>query len=128
MSGRNYQDLHAWQEAMDLVEAVYLLTRSFPREELFVLSAQIRRAAVSIPSNIAEGQGRRGANDFARYLTIAHGSLREVETQILIAKRLQYIDEPRTNDALNQAAKVGRLITGLLNSLRDRPDQHGSLT
>lgn len=79
MKVRNYQDLIVWQKAMDLVELVYAETKSFPREEIYGLTSQLRKAAVSIPSNIAEGQGRRTTADFVRHLSISYGSLREVE-------------------------------------------------
>ncbi|MDB5296543.1 MAG: ribosomal protein [Phycisphaerales bacterium] len=88
---RNYRDLIAWQKGMDLVEEVYRATRLFPADEVYGLTSQIRRAAVSIPANVAEGQGRGGAAEFARFLRIAHGSLREVETHALIAERLLYV-------------------------------------
>src|SRR5690242_7767330 len=91
MSGQNFQNLKAWQLAMNLVEAIYASTRSWPREEQYGLIAQVRRAAVSIASNIAEGQGRLSRKEFVRHLSIAHGSLREVETQLLIAARLAYM-------------------------------------
>jgi four helix bundle protein len=120
MPSRNYQDLTAWQEAMALVEVVYKVTRDFPKEEQFCLVAQIRRAAISIPSNIAEGQGRRAPKEFARFLQIAHGSLREVETQLLIAKRLEYLTKVSAAEIMERAGCVGRLITGLINSLRSR--------
>ncbi len=90
MKVRRYQDLIVWQKAMDLVEKVYEITRHYPREELYGLTAQSRKAAVSIPSNIAEGQGRSTTPDFLRHLSIAYGSLLELETQILIARRLKY--------------------------------------
>ena len=93
---RNYCDLVAWQKAMDLVESVYKATSQFPKEEVYGLTNQLRRAAVSVPSNIAEGQGRRSDNDFRRFLAIGHGSLREVETQVLIAQRLHYLTEAQT--------------------------------
>ena len=91
MKVKNYKELIVWQKAMDLVEEVYTASRSFPREEIYGLTSQLRRAAVSIPSNIAAGQGRRTTADFLRHLSIAYGSLREVETQILIATRLHYL-------------------------------------
>lgn len=102
---------------MDLVEAVYRLAKAFPKEEIYALSSQLKRAAVSIPSNIAEGQGRRGDREFSRFLEIAHGSLREVETQVLIAQRLRYINASISDPVLELASKVGRLITGLLNKI-----------
>jgi len=117
MSGRNYQDLIAWQKAMDLVEAVYAATKSFPKEELYGLTSQVRRAAVSVPSNMAEGQGRSSKAEFHRFLSIAHGSIREVETQILIAQRLAYLTAEQTKTILDLAAETGRLTQGLMNSL-----------
>src|SRR5580704_17374598 len=103
MGGRNYRDLIAWQKAMDLVVVVYQLTREFPTEERYGLSQQLQRAAVSVASNIAEGQGRESAREFANFLSISHGSVREVETQILIAERLGYNDPPRIAHALHAA-------------------------
>ncbi len=117
MAARNYSDLIAWQKAMDLVELIYKATAGFPKEEIYGLTNQLRRAAVSVPSNIAEGQGRGAANDFRRFLAISYGSLREVETQILIAKRLHLLTDAQTAKALNLAGEVGRLINGLSNSL-----------
>lgn len=107
---------------MDLVEHVYQVTRELPREEQFCLSMQLRRSAISVPSNIAEGQGRRAPREFSHFLQIAHGSLRELETQILIARRLGYINEVSMQSVMDRAAGVGRLITGLRNSLREKSD------
>ncbi|HXT62536.1 MAG TPA: four helix bundle protein [Pyrinomonadaceae bacterium] len=117
MKVKNYQELIAWQRAMDLVELVYKASRQFPREEIYALTGQIRRAAVSIPSNIAEGQGRTTTSDFLRHLSIAYGSLCEVETQILIAGRLNYLTAAQVGAVMNGAAEVGRLLNGLMNSL-----------
>lgn len=117
MKVRNYQDLIAWQKAMDLVEDVYKASSDFPREEIYGLTSQIRRASVSIPSNIAEGQGRRTTLDFLRHLSIAYGSLREVETQIMIAQRLRYITQARLEDVMSLAGEVGKLLNGLMASL-----------
>ncbi len=117
MSGQNYRDLIAWRRAMDLVEAVYKVSLGFPKEEVYGLIAQIRRAVVSIPSNIAEGQGRDSNKEFQRFLHIAHGSLREVETQLAIAVRLGFVtaDDIRTADSLCE--QTGRVINGLLRHL-----------
>ena len=120
MSGKNYQDLIAWQKAMALVEMIYQVTRQFPREEIYGLTGQIRRASVSIPSNIAEGQGRTSNKEFQNFLSIAHGSLREVETQILIVQRLGYLPYKEVQAILGLAGETGRLINGLLNSLSKR--------
>jgi four helix bundle protein len=117
MKVRNYQDLIAWQRAMDLVVEVYEATKTFPREEIYGLRSQIRSAAVSIPSNIAEGQGRRTTPDFLRHLSIAYGSLREVETQTLIAARLRYIAHAKCVEIMNLAGEVGHLLNGLVASL-----------
>ena len=114
---RNYGDLMAWQKALDLVEVVYKATGQFPKEEIYGLTNQLRRAVVSIPSNIAEGQGRKSDNDFRRFLAFSHGSSREAETQILIAKRLNYLSEAQTERLMNLAGEVGRLINGLGHSL-----------
>jgi four helix bundle protein len=117
MKLKNYQDLIAWQRSMDLVEDVYRYSKDFPREEIYALTSQIRRAAVSIPSNIAEGQGRRTTADFLRHLSIAYGSLCEVETQILIARRLKYIAQVRVEEVLSRAGEVGRLLNGFTVSI-----------
>jgi len=117
MKLKTYQDLIAWQKAKDLVEDVYKASRVFPREETYALTSQVRRAAVSIASNIAEGQGRRTTSDFLRHLSIAYGSLLEVETQILIAVRLKYITQARCEEVMNRTGEVGRLLNGLMASL-----------
>ena len=114
----NYRELIVWQKAMDLVEMVYRTTGSFPKEELYGLTSQVRRAAVSIPSNIAEGQGRHTTRDFLYFLSIANASLKEVETQLLIGKRLGYLDEQEEGELIRATAEVGRLISGLTKSLR----------
>jgi len=98
---KNYQDLVAWQRAMDLVEVVYELAKRFPKDELYGLTSQVRRAVVSVPSNIAEVEGRNSPNDFARFLAIAHGSLREVETQLFIAVRLDYLANDDITNAIS---------------------------
>lgn len=103
---------------MDLVELVYRSTASFPGDERFGLTQQIRRAVVSIPSNIAEGQGRNSTRDFLRFLSIASGSLSEVEMQLLIAQRLNYLDEEQLTIILEVAAEIGRITSGLSRSLR----------
>jgi|SRR5215510_11470073 len=117
MKVKNYQELLAWQRAMDLVEEVYKASQSFPRDEIYGLKSQIRRAAVSVPSNIAEGQGRRTTADFLKHLSIAYGSLREVETQALIGFRLAYLSQETVDQLMNRAGEVGRLLNGLMSSL-----------
>ncbi len=115
--GKNYQDLIVWQKAMDFVERLYRTTASFPKEELYVLTSQVRRAAISIPSNIAEGQGRRSPRDFRRFLSLAYGSVREVETQLLLAERLGYLTANARTHLMDSAAEIGRLLNGLRQSL-----------
>jgi four helix bundle protein len=117
MTVKHYQELIVWQKAMNLAEEVYKVCRSFPREEIYGLTSQLRRAAVSIPSNVAEGQGRRTTADFLRHLSIAYGSLLELETQVLIATRLSYLSEGKCLVVMNMAAEVGRLLNGLMSSL-----------
>jgi four helix bundle protein len=119
MAGKNYQDLVAWQRAMDLAVAVYEQTADFPKDERFGLVTQMRKAAVSIPSNIAEGQGRRSRGAFCQHLSIAHGSLRELETQVLLAGRLRFIPDAAVQKLLLQSAEVGRLITGLSSAVAE---------
>jgi four helix bundle protein len=115
--GKSYRDLVAWQKAMDLVTAVYRLTASFPRGEIYGLVSQMRRAAVSIPSNIAEGQGRHGRAEFRHFLRQANGSLMELETQASIAERLGYASADAVAVILQDASEIGRVINGLIHSL-----------
>ena len=115
--GRSYKDLVAWQKAMDLVTATYRTTAGFPKDELFGLTSQLRRAAVSIPSNIAEGQGRLSEKEFRHFLGQARGSLMEVETQLQIAENLGYLQEEQTAALLRSCAEVGRILNGLLASV-----------
>jgi len=116
MPSRNYRDLIVWQRAMKFVFSVYESTKRFPRDEIFSLTSQMRRGAVSIPSNIAEGQGRGSDAELVRFCRIAHGSLRELETQILIAEKLGYIAATKARELLDDAAEVGRLLNGLIRS------------
>jgi four helix bundle protein len=117
MAVRSYRELVAWQKAMDFVEEVYRLTQSFPREEQYGITSQLRRAAVSIPSNIAEGQGRQTTGEFRQFLGQARGSLLETETQILLSERLKYLEHQATSGLLDQSAELGRILNGLLTSL-----------
>jgi four helix bundle protein len=117
MTVRNYRDLVVWQRAMDFAEHVYRMTAKSPVEERYALTSQMRRAAVSIPSNIAEGQGLHADRAFRRHLSIAHGSLCEVETQFLLAARLEYIDHAELSEIAAAASEVGRLIMGLTHAV-----------
>jgi four helix bundle protein len=117
MAIKSYRDLIVWQKAMDLVEDVYKRTKGFPREELYGLTSQLRRAVVSVPSNIAEGQGRNFTKEFLHHLSIAYGSLCEVGTQILIAHRLGFLERRDVELLDGLSSEVGRLINGLSNKL-----------
>jgi len=115
---RSYRDLVVWQKAMDLVVESYLLSRLLPKFEIWGLASQIQRAAVSVPANIAEGQGREHLGDYVRHLSIANGSLMELETHLLLLIRLNYFAEPDLACALALTAEVGRMLTGLTQSLK----------
>ena len=118
-----YQDLAAWKKAMDMVEMVYRATGCFPREELFGLTSQVRRAAVSVPSNIAEGQGRLTRGEFKQSLGQARGSLQEVETQIILAQRLGFLSELQAQKVLSISSETARIINGLLSFLDRKPEE-----
>lgn len=109
----NFKDLIVWQKAMDLAEEVYRLSRTFPKEEIYSLTNQIRRAVVSIPSNIAEGKGRHAIAEYLHFLSIARGSLKEVETQLLLAIRFGYISKADTNKALGLVDEISRMLASL---------------
>lgn len=115
-----FKELVAWQKGMVLVDSVYRATRSWPREEMYGLTSQVRRAAVSIPSNLAEGHGRTGPREYAHHVSIAFGSLSELETQILIAQSLGYATSETAERLTAEIADVRRLIRGLLRSLHNR--------
>jgi four helix bundle protein len=109
-----FEDLIVWHKAMALVESVYRVSSQFPKEEIYSLTVQIRRCAVSVPSNIAEGEGRRSQNEFGRFLQIANGSLMELRTQLLIAERLKFVGHEEIEEPLAQTNEVGRMLHGLI--------------
>ena len=115
-----YRDLIVWQDSMDLVVSIYCTTATFPKEERFSLVSQLRRAAVSVPSNIAEGHGRSRTGDYLRHLSVAVGSLSEVETQVQIARRLEYIAEDDQSRLLDSCNAIAKMLGGLIRSLRRR--------
>jgi four helix bundle protein len=117
MALRSYQELIGWQKAIALVTDVYRLTQSFPKQEAYGLTNQIRRAAVSIPSNIAEGQGRMSRGEFKQFLGHARGSTYELESQVLIARNLDYLSAKEAASLLDRIAELGRILNGLLKSL-----------
>jgi len=116
----SYRDLIVWQRALELCTAVYKATAGFPGEEKFGLVSQMRRAAVSIPSNIAEGHGRLTTSEYRNFLGIARGSLKELETQILIAHRLGYLSESATDACRALAGEVSRMLSTLIAALQRR--------
>lgn len=117
---QHYKDLIAWQKAMELVQAIYDATDDFPKRETYSLTDQIRRAAVSIPSNIAEGQAHHSNREFLHFLRHSRGSLAELETQLLIAKSRNYLSGVLAADLLKRNDELSRILSGLINSLRER--------
>ena len=116
----SYRDLRVWQLGMDLVEQCYIVTRKFPNDEQFGLTSQIRRAAVSIPANIAEGWGRQGRAEYLRFLMIAQGSLKELETHLLLSRRVGITNESQVEPLLKNADSLGRMIFNLARKLRQK--------
>jgi four helix bundle protein len=118
-SVNSYRDLDAWKEAMTLAEMCYRLTRAFPREELYGMTSQIRRAGTSVPANIAEGYGRQSRGEYIQFLRVSQGSLKELETHLLLAVRVEIAPQQAILPALEQCDKVGRILRGLIVSLRE---------
>ncbi len=118
--GRSYRDLVEWQKAMKFVTAIYEATRQFPNEERYGITNQLRRAAVSVPSNIAEGQARFSQKEFHHFLSQARGSLVEIETQLMIAKELKYLQAAKADILLAAADELGRVLNGLIASIKSR--------
>ena len=114
---KDFKDLFLWQRAMDLVVEVYDLVKKLPKEELFALSDQIRRAVISIPSNIAEGQGRNSSKEFIHFLSIAKGSKAELETQLLLCVRINYLKELEIEKAMSLVEEVGKMLHSLQKRL-----------
>ncbi|MDR0868553.1 MAG: four helix bundle protein [Planctomycetota bacterium] len=115
---RDFRDLVVWQRAMDLSVDIYRATKRFPKEERYGLTSQMRRAAVSIPSNIAEGNGRNSGSDYLRFLAIANGSLAELKTQILLSERIGYLDPSGAEKLFASANEVGWILAGLVKALQ----------
>jgi len=114
---RSYRDLKVWQLAMDLAENAYRLSRSMPRSEMYGLTSQIRRAATSVPANIAEGYGRDSTGSYVHFLRTARGSLKELETHLLIAQRVGLLDNQATESLLKGTEGIGRMLNALIRSL-----------
>ena len=120
----SYRDLVAWQKSIRWVAEIYRVTKEFPKDERFGLTSQLRRAAVSVPSNIAEGQARLSAADFRRFLGQARGSLVEVETQLEIAKQLGYLEPSAVKSLTEQTSEVARILNGLPTSISQRTSEN----
>ena len=115
---KSYRELTVWRDGIALVKACYLVTRPFPKEELFGLTSQIRRSAVSVPANIAEGYGRGTRKDYVRHLMIAQGSLKELETHLIIAAEVELVARAQTEPVLDRCGQLGRGLGALIRSLR----------
>jgi four helix bundle protein len=120
MAIASYRELIAWQKSISLVTDLYRTTQNFPREEIYGLTSQIRRAAISIPANIAEGQGRLSTGEFKQFLGHARGSLFELESHTIIARNLGFLSESKATEVIGRIHELGRLINGLLNALEKR--------
>ncbi|MGD0191220.1 MAG: four helix bundle protein [Rhizomicrobium sp.] len=122
MAGRvnSYQDLRVWQDAVALAEACYLLTKDFPREEIFGMTSQIRRASTSISANIAEGYGRENTRSFIQFLRIAQGSLKELETHLIIVQRVKIAKTIAVQPLLDNCGSLGRMLRTLIRSLQEK--------
>jgi four helix bundle protein len=118
-----YRDLIAWQKAKGLALDIYLCTQKFPRDEIYGLSSQMRRAAVSVPSNIAEGKGRYSRKEFVQFLYTARGSLFELATQLSIAHDLDYIDLPAFKRLEGSTDELGRILNGLIKRFQPQPNR-----
>ncbi len=116
----SFRDLIVWQKAMALATDIYRLTREFPKSEMYGLTSQIQRAAVAVPSDIAEGKGRLSKREFVQFLSKARGSLHEVDTQLEIARNLEYLDAAMFEGLSMRCSEVGRLLNGLIKSIRSQ--------
>ncbi|MCO5234018.1 MAG: four helix bundle protein [Chitinophagales bacterium] len=116
-SSKDFKDLIVWQKSMELVAEVYRLVKKLPKEELYALSDQIRRSAISIPSNIAEGQGRKSKKEFNQFLAISKGSKAELETQLLLCVKINYLSNTEIETSIDLIQEIGKMINALQKSL-----------
>jgi len=117
---KSYRDLKVWQQAMDLAAACYAATRSFPREEVFGITSQIRRSAASVPANVAEGHGRENRTEFVRFLRIAQGSLKELETHVLLSERIGLASADVVRPILARCQVIGKMLRALIRALQQK--------
>ena len=115
---RSFKDLIVWQRSMDLAVTIYKITQKLPASELFGLTSQLRRGAVSIPSNIAEGYGRQSTGNYRQFLSISRGSLMEIETQIDICERLKYLAHPETENIFKEITEISKMLTSLISKIK----------
>lgn len=118
MKIKSYRELKVWSLAMELVENIYSHTTSFPHEEKFGLSSQLRRAAVSVPSNIAEGHSKQSSKEYLRHISIAMGSLAELETQVELSKRLNYVNAESLNELISCMDEIGKMLRGIQKTMK----------
>lgn len=118
--GQSYRNLRVWNEAMTLAEQCYRLTRGFPKDELYGMTSQIRRSAASVPANIAEGYGRESRGEYVQFLRVAQGSLKELETHILLSQRVGLASEEAFEPVVNQCETVGKMLRALIRSLQNK--------
>lgn len=123
---KSYRDLTVWNQAMDLVIVCYKLTSKLPQTEIYGLSSQIKRAVISIPANIAEGKGRRYLGDYIRHLSIANGSLKELETHLLIGGKLSYFEYKEIQPVLGKCDEIGKMLNSLIEKLTQRKKKLGN--
>ena len=116
---KTYRDLIVWQKSMDLVFLVYNATNQFPKEEVYNLTSQIRRSSVSVPSNIAEGYGRNSSGDYVRFLQIASGSLYELQTQLEISFRMEYLTEEKFNELNSLSIEIEKMLSSLISKIKN---------
>ena len=117
MTIRSYRDLRVWQAGMDLAENAYRLSQRLPASEMYGLTSQIRRSATSVPANIAEGYGRESTGSYIQFLKTARGSLRELETHVLLAQRVGLVDTAESNDLIKKAESIGKMLSALIKSI-----------
>jgi four helix bundle protein len=116
----SYRELRVWQEAMAIARACYVLTRRFPKDEMYGMTSQIRRASTSLAANIAEGHGRENTGSFVQFLRIAQGSLKELETHLLLAEQVQIAKSSGTEPILTQCESLGKMLRSLIRSLQEK--------
>ena len=115
---KSYKDLNVWKKSISVVKKIYLITKKYPKEEIYALTSQMRRAAISIPSNIAEGKSRHSKNEYIQFLYISLGSISELETQIVISRELNYIDYQIEDELLDKLDQIGKMLRSLINKLK----------